>query len=136
MEEFWKTGRAPDDPHRRDDAAAAFDWLRALTDRPIVPVGYSFGASLLGGLLDGQTRGVVLIGATFAQHEYGELASCGVPKLLIAADNDFATPLSITQQWFAAASEPKRLVVVPAAEHFYRGQEDRIVEEIMAWLPA
>jgi hypothetical protein len=25
--------------------------------------------------------------------------------------------------------------VVPAAEHFYRDQEDRIVQEIVAWLP-
>lgn len=135
MEAFWKTGHAPDDPRRKHDAAFAFAWLRNVCVGPMVLVGYSFGASLLGGLLDERTRGVVLIGATFAQHNYDALAASRLPKLLVAADNDFATPLSVTQNWYERACGPKRLVVLPAAEHFYRGQEERILEEIMEWLP-
>jgi alpha/beta superfamily hydrolase len=135
METFWQTGRAPDDPRRADDAAAAFTWLGALCAGPLLLVGYSFGGSLLAALRSERVRGVVLIGATLAQHDYTALAHSTLPKLLVAADNDFATPLATTQAWFESAAAPKRLVVLPAAEHFYRGQEARIVEEIAAWLP-
>jgi alpha/beta superfamily hydrolase len=134
MQRFWQTGNAPDDPQRGEDAAAAYAWIAALCGGPIILVGYSFGASLLARLLNERVRGVVLIGATLAQHEYSSLATSTMPKLLIAADNDFATPLGTTESWLAAAAEPKRLVIVPSAEHFYRGQEPRIVEEIMRWL--
>lgn len=135
MEKFWQTGHAPDDPRRADDAAAAFAWFAALCRGPMILVGYSFGASLLAALLNERIGGVILIGATLAQHDYTALAASTVPKLLIAADNDFATPLTTTQNWFESAAVPKRLIVVPAAEHFYRGQESRIVEEIVRWLP-
>jgi alpha/beta superfamily hydrolase len=56
-----------------------------------------------------------------------------LPKLVIAADNDFATPLPTTRQWFKSAMESKHLVVLEAAEHFYRDQEDAIIREIVQW---
>jgi len=135
MDRFWKTGRAPEDPQRASEAAAAHAWLITLCGEATILVGYSFGASLLADLVTPRTRGVVLIGATLAQHDYAALADRPIPKLLIAADNDFATPLPTTETWFANAADPKQLVVMPSAEHFYRGQEGRIVEEIMQWLP-
>lgn len=135
MEAFWSTGQAPDDPLRADDAMAAWNWLAKQREGPVLLVGYSFGASLLADLVGDRTCGVVLIGPTLAQHDYDRLASESVPKLVITADNDFATPLDVTREWFEAAAPPKKLVVVPDAEHFYRGQEARLVEEIMQWLP-
>ncbi len=134
MERFWRTGRAPDDPLHADDARAAADWLASVVCGRLTLVGYSFGASLLAALLTPRVRGVVLIGATLVQHDYTALAASPVPKLVIAADNDFATPLAATREWCAAGQPPVRLVVLPAAEHFYRGQESRIVEEITQWL--
>ena len=55
-------------------------------------------------------------------------------KLIITADNDFATPLEHTRAWVERAQSPKKLVVFEAAEHFYRGLEDRLVSEIIPWL--
>ncbi len=135
MEQFWQTGRAPDDPGRALDAAAARVWLADECPGRLVLVGYSFGASLLADLLDASVDAAVLIGPTLAQHDFRRLASSGVPKLVIAADNDFATPLRVTKAWACSARGVVKLVVVPAAEHFYRGQEERIVEEIIEWLP-
>ena len=135
MERFWQTGVAPDDPRRADDARSAATWLSGPMPGPQLLVGYSFGASLLSELLDNATSGTVLIGPTLAQHDYTPLATSALPKLIIAADNDFATPLTTTQAWFETAVPPKQLVIVPAAEHFYRGQEQRIVEEIVKWMP-
>lgn len=135
MESFWETGHAPDDAGRGRDVLAAFDWLEGIHGAPIVAVGYSFGASLLSELVIARpVSHVALVGATFAQHDYKALAASGVPKLLIAADNDFATPIETTRAWFRRAAGPKRLVVVPAAEHFYLGQEERIVREVLSWI--
>ena len=136
METFWSTGQAPEDPGRADEAVAALAWLERFNAGKVLLIGYSFGASLLYGLIDERTTGVVLIGPTLVQHDYAELAESGVPKLVFTADNDFATPLAVTQEWFECAADPKRLVIVPAAEHFYRGQEQHLVEEIVEWLPA
>lgn len=135
MEQFWQTGVAPDDRHRVNDARAAVAWFQSLAPGPLILVGYSFGASLLSALLSDSVQGIVLIGPTLKQHDYAALAESEIPKLIITADNDFATPLSATQAWCNAAASPKHLVVVPSAEHFYRGQEYRIVEEIVQWLP-
>lgn len=135
LAEFWRSGRAPDDPQRAMDARAAREWLMELCSGPTLLVGYSFGASLLADLAPEGVLGAVLIGATFAQHDYSALAGQRIPKLIIAADNDFATPMETTRRWVDAAADPRQLVVIPAAEHFYRGHEGRIVEEILQWLP-
>jgi len=134
MGEFWRTGHAPDDPRRVGDAVTAFQWLKLTHPAPTVAIGYSFGASLLSALCgDSQISHLVMIGATLAQHDYEAIAACTKPKLVITADNDFATPLDATQAWFERADEPKRLVMIEAAEHFYRGQEQRLVSEILDW---
>ncbi len=134
MDEFWKSGRAPDDPQRVRDAAAAFRWLGDVNAGPTVAIGYSFGASLLAPLCaDPRISHIVMIGATLVQHDYGPIAESSLPKLVITADNDFATPLEKTRVWFDQAREPKRRVIIEAAEHFYRGQEPRLVSEILDW---
>jgi alpha/beta superfamily hydrolase len=135
MQQFWTTERAPEDPERPAEAAAALEWLTPLCAGPMLLVGYSFGASLLNALISERTAGAALIGPTLAQHDYDDLARRDIPKLVFTADNDFATPLATTQAWFDGAAEPKKFVIIPAAEHFYRGQEERLVEEIIQWLP-
>lgn len=137
MEAFWQTGHAPDDPLRAEDTLAACAFLREIRPLPTVAIGYSFGASLLGGLLDRPwISHLVLLGATLAHHDYAPLSRSRLPKLVIAADNDFATPLAATRQWFDSAGEPKCLVTLEAAEHFYREQEDVIIREIDRWVRA
>lgn len=134
MDEFWKSGRAPDDPRRAQESIAAWKWLREVQHVPTVAIGYSFGASLLADLsADSRISHIVMIGATLARHDYRRIAESLLPKLVITADNDFATPLDVTRAWFDRASEPKHLVVIEAAEHFYRGQEPRLVAEILDW---
>ena len=134
MDEFWKSGHAPDDPRRADDTVAAFRWLQQAYPAPMVAIGYSFGASLLSALCgDPQLSHIAMIGATLAQHDYAAIAASPLPKLVITADNDFATPLENTRAWFEGVREPKRLVMIEAAEHFYRGQEQRLVAEILDW---
>jgi len=135
MDAFWRTGHAPDDPQRLGDAQAALQYLHSAVALPTVLIGYSFGTSLLEALADAcAPTHLVLIGPTLARHAHDRLLQIALPKLLITADNDFATPLELTRDWFGQCRGPKRLVVFPAAEHFYLGAEDRLVGEIFAWL--
>ena len=45
------------------------------------------------------------------------IAAIDGPKLFIAGDEDRIVPLEDTQVLFDAAGEPKRLVVIPGADH-------------------
>jgi len=135
VREFWQTGHAPQDPHRGVEARDALEYLRSVCCEPAVLVGYSFGASVIGALLGDPTPShIVLIGPTLAQHSFDAIQNSAVPKLVITADNDFATPLECTQRWFEGAQSPKKIVIVEAGEHFYRDLEERLVKEILQWL--
>ncbi|MBI4718437.1 MAG: hypothetical protein HY763_11570 [Planctomycetes bacterium] len=135
MAEFWRTGHAPDDPHRVDDARSALRRLEGVCPTPLVLVGYSFGASVIGGLLAGATATrIVLIGPTLCRHSFEDVRQSLVPKLVITGHNDFSTPLEVTRAWYDRAPGPRKLVVMDGAEHFYRGLEGRLVEEIVGWL--
>jgi alpha/beta superfamily hydrolase len=135
MREFWQTGHAPEDPFRAIEARDALTCLRSVCPGPIVLVGYSFGASLIGGLLqEPPPDRLVLIGPTLLQHPFDAIQTSPIPKLIITADNDFATPLDHTRNWFAIARSEKKLVIIESGEHFYRGLEDRLVAEIAQWL--
>lgn len=135
MQEFWRTGCAPEDPARVDEATAALRQLQGVCAGPLMFIGYSFGASVLGALLlDSTADRVVLIGPTLRQHSFDDLQRSSVAKLIITANNDFATPLDVTRAWFERARAPKKLVIITSAEHFYRGLEDRLTAEIVAWI--
>ncbi len=135
MEAFWNSGEAPDDSGRIDDAAAALRWLGRAAFMPTVAIGYSFGASVVARLCgNAHISHLVTIGPTLTHHDYSDMARSALPKLIITADNDFATPLQHTRIWFESACAPKHLVTFSAAEHFYRGQESRVVQEILNWL--
>lgn len=135
IQEFWQTGHAPEDTRRAVEAHDALSYLLSVCSEPMVLLGYSFGAAVIGELLHEMVpKGLVLIGPTLSQHSFDAIQESPVPKLLITADNDFATSLDRTRTWFAAARSPKKLVIVEAGEHFYRGLEDRLVAEIVQWL--
>lgn len=135
MREFWQTGCAAEDPVRAIEARDALSFLRSVCPGPVILVGYSFGASVIGTLLQAPPPDrLVLIGPTLNQHSFSIIQSSPVSKLVITADNDFATPLDHTRSWFDAARPRKKLVIIEAAEHFYRGLEERLVAEIAQWL--
>lgn len=135
MEAFWRTGHAPDDALHCDEACAAARWLGRMDLGSVVLVGYSFGASLLAELFDElPVSHVVMISPTLSHHDFSAVARSRLPKLLITASNDFATPAIVVQNWFADCAGPKSLVILESAEHFFRAQESRVVGELVRWL--
>jgi alpha/beta superfamily hydrolase len=113
-----------------DDVRAALDWLDARYGLPILFAGFSFGSNV--GLRaccgDARVRGLVGIGlpveAEGRNYSYNFLPACGAaPKLFVSGDHDPFGPVEMLNAIVASAPEPKRVVWVPGADHFFAGIE-------------
>jgi alpha/beta superfamily hydrolase len=137
LAEFWATSRAPDERHLRDDLAAAVRYLRAVTDPdlPLALIGYSFGCTLLPAVVPASTRAaLVLVAPTVGTHEYDSYDGVSVPRLVIAAEGDFAADARRLRAWFDRLPAPRRLVHTRLDGHFFRGHEDWLVDTVGAFL--
>lgn len=123
------------------DVLAALDWLEREYRLPVVLAGYSFGAAMAlkacSELADRQTAGVsplplpvalVLIGLPVS-NEFPELqrlsgTRCSIPKLYLSGESDQYAPRQEIENAVASAAEPKRLMLVPGADHFFTGQQN------------
>ena len=125
----------------RDDVLAALDWLEREYSLPIIFTGFSFGAAT--GLKtccpDPRVTGLVSLGTPVAVqgrlYEYSFLSDCTKPKLMISGDHDQFSPAANLRGVFNAAAEPKELVLVEGADHFFEGKLPIMREAIMQWLP-
>lgn len=127
MQEFWSTGRAPEDPLMIDDARAALAWLRRQADLPTVLIGYSFGAHVATEILDDLTEAVILIAPTINRHDFALLQRRAIDTLIVHSDNDFATGQDDLKSWMDALPGSVQTVCLPGADHFFRGMEDELV---------
>jgi len=129
------------------DVSAALDWLQAEYKLPIVLVGFSFGAAMAIAAscgTDPQTnrrtslRALVALGLPtqgFGRtYQYPVLSECSLPKLFLSGDGDSFAPQQDLQQVVDTASDPKKLVLVPAADHFFTGQLEPMQQSLASWL--
>ena len=131
----------------QEDVRAALDWLDAEFHRPILFAGFSFGAQI--GLRvccgDARVAGSIALGlpvhAGGRDFTYGFLSPCSAPKLFINGDHDQFAPRDLLTAVFQRAPEPKRLVWIAGADHFFRGTNEspgaklnRMQAEMRLWL--
>jgi hypothetical protein len=130
------------------DVAAALDWLENEYKRPVVAAGFSFGAAMAlkaccseGPIQSSRRidiRALVALGLpTHAQgrdYQYPFLATCTIPKLFLSGDHDTYAPAEQWAQVAGSAAEPKRLVHVPGADHFFTGQLEPMQQALAGWL--
>jgi hypothetical protein len=111
-----------------DDVRAAVDWLTATYSLPVLFAGFSFGSNV--GLRatcgDARVRGMVGLGlpirAEHRDYSYEFLPACGsVPKLFVSGDHDVFCPQGMLESVLVAAGEPKQIVWVEGADHFFAG---------------
>jgi hypothetical protein len=111
----------------QDDVRAALDWLDRTFQRPILFAGFSFGSQV--GLRaccgDARVKGLVGLGlpvqAAGRTYHYGFLPRCAAPKLFISGDHDAFAPRELLAEVWERAPEPKRLVWIEGADHFFQG---------------
>jgi hypothetical protein len=131
----------------QEDVQAALNWMERNFSRPILFAGFSFGSNV--GLRaccgDPRVKGLIGLGvpvhAEGRDYTYGFLPKCTVPKLFISGDHDQYGPRDVMESVFERAPEPKRLVWIAGADHFFLGTADSpgpklnlMQQEIRSWL--
>lgn len=126
----------------QDDVRAALNWLEQRFALPVLVVGFSFGAyvSLRSCCGDERVPGLVALGlpvvAEGRNYRYRFLADCALPKLFISGGADEFGPQQVLGEIVASAADPKTLVVVPDADHFFAGKLEQMQHALREWLVA
>jgi alpha/beta superfamily hydrolase len=137
LAEFWETSHVAGEMDLWRDVQGAVHFLRPLVgpSKPLVPIGYSFGCSLLPSVrLPEPPAAFVLIAPPPAKHDYSEFVNIKSSLLVIASEDDFTGEPELLQQWFACLPAEKELVRAPLDNHFFRGHEPWLVETVTAFL--
>lgn len=140
-------GAFDDGEGEQNDVRAALGWLEHNYRRPLLVAGFSFGSyvSLRACCGDIRVKGFVGLGlpvhAEGRDYTYGFLPRCMQPKLFISGDRDGYGPREVMEKVLETAPEPKRLIWIEGAEHFFQGTSDSpgaklnlMQEEIRLWL--
>jgi alpha/beta superfamily hydrolase len=126
------------------DVLAALSWLENEYKLPLIVVGFSFGAAMTilaccdHGQAAANVRALVALGlptqAANQNFGYPSLHSCSLPKLFLSGDHDQFAPAAQLVQVAASAADPKRLVLLPGADHFFTGRLAAMQSSLAEWL--
>ncbi len=124
-----------------DDVRTALDWMDAESHLPLVLVGFSFGAAvgLRAACPDPRVRAVAGLGLPVAatpqrEYDFGFLQTCLKPKLFLSGAFDPYSPTRQLQSLVETLPEPKRMVIISGADHFFEGQLPRMREALESWI--
>jgi uncharacterized protein len=123
-----------------EDVRAAVDWLAAEFALPVVFAGFSFGAAV--GLRaccpDDRVTGLISLGTPVAAegrvYSYNFLQTCTKPKLFVSGTEDPFGPKHEIERIVRAAAEPKKLVWVHGADHFFAGKLPQMKGAVEQWV--
>jgi alpha/beta superfamily hydrolase len=124
-----------------DDVRAALDWLAAEFHRPIIFAGFSFGAAigLRAACPDVRVQlaiglGLPLLPTDDRTYDLTFLQDCRKPKLLVSGTRDQFGPRLRLEELARSLPEPKKLVLIEAADHFFEGRLKELRETIETWV--
>jgi alpha/beta superfamily hydrolase len=110
----------------------------------VVAVGFSFGAAMTvmaccgRGQSAANVRALVALGLpTQTKNQsfsYPSLHTCSIPKFFLSGDHDQFAPAALLVQLAASAADPKRLVLLPGADHFFSGHLAAMQSSLACWL--
>jgi uncharacterized protein len=133
-------GEHDDGRGEREDVRAALDWLEHEFGLPILFAGFSFGAAV--GLKvccgDPRVKGLVALGvpvhAEGRDYRYDFLAGCSQAKLFVSGDQDQYGAVGMVTAVVAKAPEPKELVWIAGADHFFAGKVEEMKLVVRGWV--
>lgn len=120
----------------QDDVRTAIDYLAAeFPGKPVVVAGFSFGSwvGLRAGCEDARVARLIGLGLPVDNVDASYLQSCAKPKLFIQGGNDQFGSRPNIEALSATLPEPKRLIIVEHADHFFTGHLDQVGDAINAW---
>lgn len=125
------------------DVQVALDWLDREYHLPLIFAGFSFGAAV--GLQvacpDSRVKAVIGLGIPVVPaddriYNFDFLATCAKPKLFVSGSRDQFGPRVRLESVVNSLPEPKSLVVIDAADHFFEGRLREMREAIENWIRA
>lgn len=120
-----------------EDVRAAIDFLaETFPAAPILLAGFSFGAAvgLREGCGDERVAELVGLGLPANDSSFSFLESCTKPKLFVQGEHDQYGSAEKMRALYSAVPEPKQLVVVPGADHFFTGKLDKVESAVNEWM--
>jgi alpha/beta superfamily hydrolase len=124
-----------------EDVRIALDWLDREFHLPLIFAGFSFGAAvgLRAACPDSHVKAVIALGLPVAAiddriYDFGFLQSCTKPKLFVSGDRDQFGPVPQLRQVVEALSDPTKLVIITAADHFFEGRLRELRDTIELWV--
>lgn len=129
-----------------DDVRAAIDWLDAEYHLPLIFAGFSFGAAigLCAACSDVRVRAAIGLGLPVSPVAAGEedpriytfefLRGCAKPKLFVSGARDQFGPKAALAALVASLPEPKKLVIIDGADHFFEGRLHELRHAIESWV--
>ncbi len=130
-------GTHDDGRGERDDVRAAIDFLtETFSNAPILLAGFSFGASvgLRVGCGDARVTELVGLGLPANDSDLSFLKKCSKPKLFIQGGQDQYGSQENVRMLIEKLPEPKRLVIVEGADHFFAGKLDKVEGAVSEWM--
>jgi len=120
----------------RGDVSAALDFLQAkFPGVPQLVAGFSFG-SMVGmrvGCEDERVKALIGMGLPVNQADVSFLESCTKPKLFVQGGQDQYGAVEKLRAVVSRMPEPKKLVEVPGADHFFVGMLVQMSLAIADW---
>jgi len=121
----------------QDDAQAAVDEMeRRFPALPLVLGGFSFGSVMASRVAasDARARAVFVLGFPASRTtDTAYLASIRVPRLFVQGEDDVFGRGDAIRALVEPLPQPRSLVVVPNADHFFTGKLDALQEAVAAW---
>lgn len=126
-----------------DDVHTALDWLDREFHLPLIFAGFSFGAAvgLNAACADHRVKALIGLGTPVApvddrNYQFDFLRSCDKPKLFVSGSRDQFGPRAKLQELVDSLHEPKKLVIIESADHFFEGRLREMRDAIESWVKA
>jgi alpha/beta superfamily hydrolase len=121
----------------QDDVRAALGEMeRRFPGRPLVLGGFSFGSSmaLRVAAADARPRAVFALGFPAGMMtDTAFVEKVRAPHLFVQGEKDHIGPPEALRALVARLPEPRRLVVIDGADHFFTGKLEALEETIASW---
>lgn len=124
-----------------DDVRIALNWLDGEFHLPVIFAGFSFGAAV--GLPvacpDPRVKALIGLGVPLTPEDgrtynFDSLQDCAKPKLFVSGARDQFSPRAKLQAFVESLPDPKKLVLIEGADHFFEGRLRELREAIEAWV--
>ena len=124
-----------------EDVRTALDWMEREFTLPLIFAGFSFGAAV--GLRvacpDERVKAMIGLGTPITPvderpYNFDFLTTCAKPKLFVSGTRDQFGPRAKLQAMVDALPEPKKLVLIEGADHFFEGRLKEVRETIEQWV--